>query len=151
MTRKTDVAWWHEFEIVIHRIVPYTLVLLLFIIITELLHTLSYITIGPALQAWLNMMNYVVLFIFVLDLLYIARRCDSTMYFFKNYWLDIIAVFPFAIFFRVLNEFNRLFYFARQVRIGQGMLQSMQGQQVASRTRIITRSLRFISKGMSRR
>ena len=67
MTRKTDVAWWQEFEIVVHHIVPYTLVLLLFIIIVELLHTLSYITIGPAFLAWLNMMNYVVLFIFVLD------------------------------------------------------------------------------------
>jgi hypothetical protein len=83
------------------------------------------------------------------------------MYFFKNYWLDILAVFPFVIAFRFLNEFYRLFYISKEFKIGQSLmhetLEIKKGVAVASRTgrlakigRVGIRSIRLISKGLEK-
>jgi hypothetical protein len=161
MTRKQEITWYEEFGLIIHKIIPYALILLTFVISLELAHTFHYVEYGHAFETWLHMMDYIIIGIFVLDLIYIARRCETKMYFFKNYWLDILAVFPFALMFNVVNEFTKILYFTRQAKIGQSLLHESlevrKGVSVAARSgqagrgiRIIARSLRLVSKGVSR-
>lgn len=157
MRRKHENEFLEKIEHFNSRLIPYALILLTIVIILELgLHIEN-----ETLHTIVVIVDYFVITVFVIDLIFIAKRCNTVMYFFKNYWLDILAVFPFVIAFRFLNEFYRLFYISKEFKIGQSLmhetLEIKKGIVVASRTgklaeigRIGIRSIRLISKGLEK-
>lgn len=92
--------WLHKIEAMVDKFIPYMLILLLGIIIIDLWfhefaeHYHTYILLG----------DYLVIFVFVLDLVFRYNRIRKIKNFLKSCWLDIIAVFPFFLFFRLLEE-----------------------------------------------
>ena len=104
--------WFHKIEVLVDKSIPYMLVLLLGIIVVDLgfhefaEHYHNYILFGDGL----------VIFIFVLDLIFKYNRIREIKNFLRSCWLDIIAVFPFFLFFRLLEGFAGWF----KLSIGEG-------------------------------
>ncbi len=104
--------WFHKIEVLVDKSIPYMLVLLLGIIVVDLgfhefaEHYHNYILFGDGL----------VIFIFVLDLIFKYNRIREIKNFLRSCWLDIIAVFPFFLFFRLFEEFAGWF----KLSMGEG-------------------------------
>jgi len=99
------------------KLIPYALVLLFFIIIFELfLHVED-----PTTLTIVHTLDYIIISIFVIDLIFIARKVHNMRIFFKHYWLDLLAVFPFAFFFSTIDRLYLLFR-AEQVAVSQAVL-----------------------------
>ncbi|MBI5797295.1 hypothetical protein HZA98_00135 [Candidatus Woesearchaeota archaeon] len=96
---KGKCYWWIEGAI--DRLVPIAVLLLLVIILLEFFggeFTETY-------RLYIDIADYIVLGIFVLDLFFKYLRARSFKDFMKNSWLDIIAIFPFFLVFRVFESF----------------------------------------------
>lgn len=94
-----------------HKLIFPAVILLLFVIIFEIfIHTENY-----ALELAIKIVDYMVIAVFVIDLIFLARKARSTKFFFKNYWLDLLAVFPFGLLFGFLGGFMRIFSASEEV------------------------------------
>lgn len=95
---------WDEVEVVVDDAIPYLLLVLLGIIILELFfHPLA-----VKYHTWIMVADWVIITFFVVDLIFKYLRVRILPVFIKKYWLDILAVFPFFLFFRVFEEAARL-------------------------------------------
>ena len=94
-------AWMHKIELVVDKIIPYSLILLLSIIIGEIFfgHEIE------PYHAFVSVIDGVIIFIFILDLIFKYIRIKKFPKFFKKYWLEIIAVFPVFLVLRIIEEF----------------------------------------------
>lgn len=90
----------HKLEKFVDKIIPYTLIILLFIIIGELFFR-HYI---EPYQLYIKITDYTIVFIFLIDLSFKYKRSTSIPNFLRTSWLDIIAVFPFFLVFRLVEE-----------------------------------------------
>ena len=110
--------FWEKVERVNTFLIPFAVIALLIILILELFvhpegeNTLLAIEIG----------DWIIITIFVIDLIFLAIRAKSTRFFFKHYWLDIIAVFPFVIIFKFVRGIYLLVIGAEEVQLGQSIL-----------------------------
>ena len=140
-------------EHIVSRLIPYALIVLTTILVLELGFQIK----NHTVHAILVTLDYIVISIFVTDLIFIARKCNTAIYFFKNYRLDILAVFPFVLTFNLINEFYRVFALTKKFKLGQSIihesLEVRKGVAVAARTgkiaryiRIGARTLRIITK-----
>ncbi|MBS3151498.1 hypothetical protein J4443_03915 [Candidatus Woesearchaeota archaeon] len=97
------------------RIIPYLLILLAAVLILEFFFK------GSAqkyyLYIWVT--DAVIIFFFALDLAYKFNRVRKLKLFLKKYWLDIIAVFPFFLVFRLVEEIFVLFRLGPELSEGQ--------------------------------
>jgi hypothetical protein len=87
-----------KLEHYIDLVIPYILVVLLAVIIIELSYPQS-----TEEYPILNYIDWGIIFVFVIDLMFKFHHSATIPYFFKHYWLDIIAVFPFFLFFRLFE------------------------------------------------
>tara|TARA_Y100000310_G_C20245069_1_gene606417 strand:- start:75 stop:647 length:573 start_codon:yes stop_codon:yes gene_type:complete len=145
--------FWEKVEHYNARLIPLAIVALLAIIIIELFfkefahhhHTAVAIADG------------FVIAIFVVDLTFLAIKAKSTKFFFKNYWLDIFAIFPFNIFFNTVTKLYRTVLAAEKLIIGQAILHeglearkgisaAARGGRIARGIRIVARSIRVVTK-----
>lgn len=132
------------------RLIPYALVLLLAIIVLEL----TYHSESPIYNVVISIADYLVVLVFVIDLVFIAHRCRDARYFFKNYYLDILAVFPFTLIFRFVGEAYQVFRIGEELAVGQSIfhetLEAEKGLTKAGRIaryfKIVVRSLRIVTK-----
>lgn len=147
------------------RLIPYALVALLIVIILEF----AYHTQNPLYHLVLQITDYLIIAIFVVDLIFIAHKCKTVKFFFRNYYLDILAVFPFALAFRLVNEIYLVFRLGREFTLAQSIfhetleagkaleagktLEAEKELRVLSRTeklprylKIAARSLRLLTK-----
>jgi hypothetical protein len=90
-----------KFEVVIDKLVPYSIgfILIHFIggfIFPDFFHT--YENLIVFLEVFL------ITFVLGFDVFFKYRRAKDKSYFLRHHWLDIIAVFPFMILFRVFEE-----------------------------------------------
>lgn len=93
--------WMHKIEVWVDKAIPPCLLLLLIIIVLDLgfpdmvehYHLHPYIVIG----------DYLIIAVFVLDLAFKWNRTRHIPKFMRKYWLDILAVFPFFLLFRVFE------------------------------------------------
>jgi len=92
-------------------------VILLFIIIDELFLHLEH----HAVVLGVEIADYLIITIFVIDLIFLGIKARSVKFFFKNYWLDLLAVFPFALIFRLVGDAWRLFSVS-ELALGQTVL-----------------------------
>jgi len=93
-------AWLHKVEEGVDKAIPYCLILLGVVIVVEIFfHDFASQYHTPIIWA-----DRFVIFIFILDLGFKWNRIRKFPRFFKECWLDIIAVFPFATLFRVVEN-----------------------------------------------
>tara|TARA_Y100000310_G_scaffold34947_1_gene33081 strand:- start:351 stop:983 length:633 start_codon:yes stop_codon:yes gene_type:complete len=93
--------WLHKIELAVDWLIPWLIVLLLFIIITELF----FHDFAEQYHTLISVLDGFVIFVFVLDIIFKWIRIRNIKKFFKTCWLDILAVFPFFLFFRFLEQF----------------------------------------------
>ncbi len=145
--------FWEKVEEINSKLIPFAIFILLGIIIFELfIHSEN-----PTLQRAVHILDGLVIAIFVIDLIFLAIHSRNTRFFFKNYWLDMLAVFPFGLLFTVVERVYEIAVAAERLAVGQAIaheaLEARKGIQVLAESekfakgiRIVTRSLRVITK-----
>ena len=130
------------------KLIPYALVILFFIIIFELFLHIE----DPTILTIVHTIDYIVITIFVIDLIFIARKVKNFRIFFRHYWLDILAILPFALMFRAVDRLYLLFR-AEQIAIGQAVLhETVEVGKVASKVEHLgklnkfTRGIRIVAR-----
>ena len=92
-------AWLHKLEIIVDKSIPFLLVILLFIIIGEFwFHELieHYRTAADIIDSF-------IIAVFVIDLCFKYNRIRNFPKFLRASWLDILAIFPFFLIFRIIE------------------------------------------------
>jgi len=92
--------WLHKIEVFADRSIPYALVLLLFIITGEIFFTDK---IEP-FSLYISILDGIIIAVFILDLGFKYARSKSVPKFFKQHWMEIIAVFPAFLVVRIVEE-----------------------------------------------
>ncbi len=115
--------WWEKVEHYNNQLIPYALVLLLLIIIVELAEQFELFHLeSPAFTLTIHIMDYIIIAIFVIDLIFLAKKSKDARFFFRNYWLDILAVFPLNLLFTAIGRIYELFAEAERIVLGQAIL-----------------------------
>jgi len=122
---------YKKLEILIDKLVPYSLA---FIII----HFILLFIIPDILRDYENILLFLEVFLVTvvlgLDVVFKYRRTQDKKNFFKHHWLEIIAVFPFMVVFRVFEEFyliSRLAPLELAVTDSQTILHELRGADAA--------------------
>jgi len=96
-----------KIEYYIDKIIPYVLILLFILLVIDF----GFHDFAKRNIIIMEFLHGFVVFIFVLDLFFKYLRIRKLKNFLKECWLDIIAVFPFYLFFRIFEEF---YFFAAE-------------------------------------
>ncbi len=140
--------FWETVERINAKLIFPAVVLLFFVIIYELfLHIENH-----ALELAVHIIDYFVIAVFVIDLIFLAIKAKTTKFFFQNYWLDILAVFPFILFSRFIRLFS-----AGSFTVGQAIVhESLEVNKAVSKAekfakvgrtlRVGARTVRIFSK-----
>lgn len=147
-------SFWEKVEHYNAKLIPYALVVLLFVIVFELfIHTENHL-----LEIFIKLLDYFVITIFVIDLTFLAIKAKSVRFFFRNYWLDVLAVFPFVMFFNAINTFYRAAVATERIAVSQAILHETvevgkelevlaKGEgKIAKVSRIAARGIRVVTK-----
>ena len=125
-----------RFEIFIDKVVPYAL---MFIIVHLIMNLFFKETIHRYEDLIIFFEFFLITFVLGFDLIFKYRRSVNKKYFFKHHWLEIIAVFPFMLIFRLFEEaylISRLVPVETSVASTQTVLHEIKG--ISKGTRIIT-------------
>lgn len=109
--------FWEKIENYNARLIPYALVALLIIIVVELFIPIE----NPTAEISIKAADYLIIAIFIIDLIFLAIRARSIRIFFRHYWLDIIAVLPFGLVFTALERVYLSLGLVEQVTVGQSI------------------------------
>ena len=109
--------WWEYIGYYNSRLLPLALIVLLFIIVFELFIHLE----NEILETVVHLLDILVIGIFIIDLIFLAIKTRNAKLFFKRYWLDIIAVFPFVFALRLFNAAYRSIVATEQIAISQAV------------------------------
>ncbi|MBI5398923.1 hypothetical protein HZB03_05655 [Candidatus Woesearchaeota archaeon] len=139
--------WYHELEVLVDHLIPYLLIILLNIIIMEFFFKEA----AEKYHALIVIADAFIVAVFVADLLFKYLRVRDIPLFIKNYWLDILAVFPFFLVFRIFEGFGLLGGGAETVSAAQKVVHEgfevekevARGVQETERIVNATRSKRF--------
>jgi hypothetical protein len=91
---------FHKLEVFTDKIIPYLVFILLMLIILDLFYhekTIPY-------ENEILILDYSIVIVFIIDLSFKYYRVRNAKIFLKMYWIDILAVFPFFLLFRVVEE-----------------------------------------------
>jgi hypothetical protein len=99
-------------EIIIDRLVPVAVLLLLPIIIIEFFFE----DIATKYHLLLSILDTIIIIIFIIDLIFKYLRIRNFKNFIKTCWLDILAVFPFFLIFRVIEPILIYIELPKEVR-----------------------------------
>jgi len=135
------------------KLITPALIVLLGVIIYELFLHVENHTIELAVK----IADALVITIFVIDLVFLAHKAKSVKFFFRHYWLDIIAVFPFVLFFSLANSLYRAAVATERIVLGQAILHETveasrgakvlaEGGKFARWIRIFARIIRVVTK-----
>jgi hypothetical protein len=117
----------HEFEHFTDHAIPWLVLALAVVLVLEnpfwsLVHLHEY-------EPWISIFDGVIVFFFVMDLIFKWLKTRDIREFFRLYWLDIVAVFPFYLAFRAYAEVAAIF------RVGEEFAKT--GQEIAHETVLI--------------
>lgn len=118
---KAMKPWLHRIESFVDRAIPYALIVLAFIIIAELFFK----EFAEKYHLLLLILDYIVIGLFVIDLIFKYNRIRNFKGFLKECWLDIIAIFPFVLVFRLVEEVVFLTRFSAEFKEGQSILHTI--------------------------
>lgn len=97
-------SWLNKIEHLVDKIIPISLIVLLFLIIGEFFFEEE---INPY-HTVIKIIDWIIIFIFVVDLTFKWLRIKRIPEFLKKYWLEIIAIFPFFLVFRTLEGLSEI-------------------------------------------
>ena len=113
--------WLHKVESFVDRAIPYTLIVLTAIIIIEIFfkqfaeeHIIA-----------IEILDYTIIAFFIVDLIFKYIRIRKFKQFIKECWLDIIAVFPFVLFFRIFESLSLFIRLPAEFREGQSIMHTI--------------------------
>lgn len=104
---------YHKSEHFVDKLIPYLIVLLLFIIIGEFTMDLH------PYEHEIHILDTFIILVFVMDLFFKYQTVPNNKVFVKKYWLDILAVFPFYLFFRIFSEAANMLHLGEMFAEGQ--------------------------------
>jgi len=138
MEKKVIGFWarfYREFEHFTDHVIPILVIMLAMVLILEN----PFWTILPLshYKPWIGIFDGTIVFFFVADLVFKWFRTKNIRAFFRLYWLDIVAVFPFYLLFRAYAEIAGFF------RIGEEVAES--GQKLAHEA-VLLREARSIKE-----
>ena len=146
--------FWKKVEHYNSKLIPFAVAALLLVIIFELfIHTENH-----SIELSITILDYLVITIFIIDLIFLWIKSKHIKYFFQHYWLDIIAIFPFIIFFNLINNLYRAVIATERFVIAQAILHetleagkgvegvAKSGSKVGKFIRISARSIRIVTK-----
>jgi len=145
--------FWEKVEHYNTRIIPLAILGLLFVIIVELF----FHEFAETYHTPIQILDGIIIAIFVVDLIFLGIKAKSTKFFFKSYWLDMLAIFPFGIFFNTVSKLYRAVLSAERLIVGQAILheslEARKGVSAIARSgrfprmiRVIARSIRVVTK-----
>lgn len=105
-------------EKLIDRIIPWLVIILLFVIIAEFAW-------GEALEHYehyIEIFDLFVVMVFAADLVFKYMENERFTSFLKKCWLDILAIFPFSLIFRAVSWFAGTMHIAQTISEGQRIL-----------------------------
>lgn len=109
---------YKKIEHLIDKLIPLCLVMIILLLIAEFgFHE----KITPY-YFYIEIIDYLVIGVFVADLYFKFHRLKDIKKFVKNHWLEIIAVFPFMILFRTIENILRIEVAARELKEAQMVL-----------------------------
>jgi len=108
---------FHKIEHIIDKVIPYMVLLLLVIIIL----TFGFPEIAEHYHSLIIFADYTIITFFVIDLIFKFVRVKKIPKFIKSYWIDILAVFPFYLFLRAIEEILLLSRLADVTKEGQSV------------------------------
>ncbi|MEK6809398.1 MAG: hypothetical protein AABY40_01870 [Nanoarchaeota archaeon] len=133
--------FWEKVEHYNAKLITPALVVLFGIIIYELFFHFE----NHTIELIIKIADTMVIAVFVIDLLFLARRARSAKFFFKKHWLDIIAVFPFVFFFRVLESAYAVAIATERFALGQSLLHET--VEASKSTKVLAKSGKIIRIG----
>jgi len=93
--------WMHKIEVWVDKAIPPCLIVLLAILVLDL--GFPAFVEAHYLHPWIVLGDYIVIAVFVADLIFKWMRTRHIKPFVRKYWLDILAVFPFFLLFRLFE------------------------------------------------
>jgi len=87
---------YEQMEAIVDKLVPIVLIALALLIVSGLFVDLH------EYEPWVSLIDSFVISFFIVDLYFKWRSVHGMKEFFKMYWLDLLAVFPFYLLFRFL-------------------------------------------------
>ena len=116
------------------RVIPYLLILLAIILTLEF----GFKTKAEEYYTYIVIADVIIIFFFSLDLIFKYNRVRKFKPFIKRYWLDIIAVFPFFLLFRLIEEALLFFRVSQEVSEGQKFLHlGVEAEKIAKEERAL--------------
>lgn len=110
--------WAKQLEIFVDRIIPPVLIVLLAVIVIELFFD----DIAHQFHLTIQLLDYFIILVFIIDLIFKYRRIKPFRKFLIHSWLDIIAIFPFVLVFRIFEGIVGTLTFSGVLRQGQTIL-----------------------------
>lgn len=109
--------WIHKVEHVVDKLIPPMLVVLMILIVVEIFFE----EFAHHYEFWILLLDYLVIAVFVLDVVFKYIRYKPFTKFLSKSWLDILAIFPFAILFRVFEGFFEIFAASELIKKSQSI------------------------------
>ncbi len=138
--------WMHKIEVIVDKAIPPCLILLLVVIVLDLgFHEFVE---KHHLHPYIVAADYFVITVFVIDLIFKWMRTRHIPMFLRKYWLDILAVFPFFLLFRVFELAAGAFSFvvSESTQTAQSILHS--GLEVEKEgAKILREGEKFVKEG----
>ena len=94
-------AWFHKIEVIVDKLIPLLLAILLLIIVIEF----GFHEFAEKYHTIIEILDWIIVSGFILDLIFKYNRIRNIPKFLRAAWIDILAVFPFFLVFRVLEGF----------------------------------------------
>lgn len=91
--------WVHNIERIVDKLIPLLLIILLLIIVLEF----AYHEKAQKYYLHIEIIDYFIIFVFLIDLAFKYNRIKNMKIFLKESWIEIIAVFPFFLVFRLFE------------------------------------------------
>ncbi len=110
--------WVHKIEVIVDKSIPYLVLILLVLLIGEFTHY----KLVEENENIVLIIDYFVVLVFIVDLSFKYYRVKDSKIFIKKYWLDIIAVFPFFLLFRLVEEVILFFRIGSEIFKAQDIL-----------------------------
>jgi len=135
--------WLHTIEVIVDKAIPYLILILLFIIIGEF----AFHSLIEKYRLYATIADYIIIGFFVIDLVFKFYRVRNVKLFFKKYWLEVIAVFPFILVFRLFEELAIIFRITGPLEEGQKVLHGVTEVTKIGEEQKIIRELQQLEKG----
>ena len=97
--------WLHKLEVFVDKLIPLLLLVLILIVVGEFIfHEFMVEN-----MLYVEIIDGFIIFVFILDLIFKYKRSKNLPNFIRASWLEIIAIFPFFLVFRLFEGIFGLF------------------------------------------